>query len=981
MRVVRPRNLTHRGVVEAAAFLVDTLNGAAEARRRVLALWVPGATVYRDPRGWLIRLPEPRRVRCDQAPGLPLTAEKVAGGRALVSAPFAAEELRTLDPPEGATVRLHGGATRIERPAETDRVDPAAWLDVACFAVTGAASLGPPPVEPKAHPPGTVAFDPRTRLKGVPPASPQLAEVLAALRSREQKPARGASRSPLRSAAGTMAHWLHSVRWSMRALRRQVVRLDIPDTAGRPDASGISSAPVPRPSGAPSGIPSHISSGTVLGAAAGAAAAGPWEFGIAGAEPRRRATPGIGRRLTAAFHQLTARVATASRLSRVMGRRHAAYIHRMVEMFERGDIREALRYAIPLGGPEADALRGVPLRLPGPRADLEIRPSPGSSWSVARMAPDLYGELQRLYRAAFERLEAQGHIEEAAFVLAEVLHAHEEAVAFLERHGRLRLAAEMAEARNLAPGLVVRQWFLTGDRERALWIARRSGAFADAVTRLERSRKREEARALRLLWGADLAEAGDYVAAVEAVWPVFDARRTATAWMDRAIEQGGAPAGRMLARKLTLVPEEFEATREQAINLLESWRAEGAAARLAFADTLRQGPRTPQAMCLARAAVRTMARDSGRFGARMSPAQFRQLVSFADDGALRADAPALPLDSREPWTSRTSQDTPWRLEIGPSDIGTMPALDAAFLPNGLTLVALGEAGVRLLSRSGRTVAEFDQPAHRLVVADNGHRALALARRGDSWRIARLDLATRRAQLWCDARLDAFAGDHDGVLWFVGAGDGLVAIDVTSDRFDGPWGVPDLGRRVRSIVRSPARCSLLTAEPDPEVWTYELPSLFLRSRHEAFAEEPPAGEPGQRTAAPPRRSLGAAAEGTLAEQWTLPAESGAGPAAETPLHVAVHGRSSFHLRLPGCGWTSSEPVVSADWLAAPVHGPEESRIYLIHRETARVRAEVLLARAGRVSLRLTPAYLTLADDRGRVLVLDLEHGQVRRDQRL
>ena len=35
-------------------------------------------------------------------------------GRALVSAPFAAEELRALDPPEGATVHLHGGVTRIE---------------------------------------------------------------------------------------------------------------------------------------------------------------------------------------------------------------------------------------------------------------------------------------------------------------------------------------------------------------------------------------------------------------------------------------------------------------------------------------------------------------------------------------------------------------------------------------------------------------------------------------------------------------------------------------------------------------------------------------------------------------------------------------------------------------------------------------------------------------------------------------------------
>jgi len=361
----------------------------------------------------------------------------------------------------------------------------------------------------------------------------------------------------------------------------------------------------------------------------------------------------------------------------------------------------------------------------------------------------------------------------------------------------------------------------------------------------------------------------------------------------------------------------------------------------------------------------------------MTPAQFRQLVAFADDGALRADAPALPLVSREPWTARSSPDAPWHIGIGPSDIGTMPALDAAFLPNGLTLVALGEAGVRLMSRSGRTVAEFDQPAHRLVVSDNGNRALALARRGDAWRVARLDLASRRAQLWCDARLDAFAHDHDGVLWFVAAGEGLVAIDLTSDRFDGPWGVPELGRSVVSIVRSPARCSLVTAGTSPEIWTYELPSLFLRSRLDTSPAQTDIGD------APPDRRMGTAADGLLAEQWTAadgPPDT-PGSRIETSFLVALRGRFAFRFQLPGTGWASGQPVLSADWLASPVHGPDESRVYLSHIDTGRVRAEILLARAARVSLRLTPSYLTVADDRGRVLVLDLEHGQMRRDLRL
>jgi len=178
--------------------------------------------------------------------------------------------------------------------------------------------------------------------------------------------------------------------------------------------------------------------------------------------------------------------------------------------------------------------------------------------------------------------------------------------------------------------------------------------------------------------------------------------------------------------------------------------------------------------------------------------------------------------------------------------------------------------------------------------------------------------------------------------------------------------------VRTIVRSPARCSLVTGEPEAEVWSYELPSLFLRSRLEASAADD--------AAAPADRSLGTAPDGTLAEQWTAAPER-AETGEETPFHVALHGRFRVQLRLPGSGWTAGQPVVSADWLAAPVYGTDESRVYLFHAETGRLRAEVLLARAGRLSLRLTPSYLTISDDRGRVLVLDLEYGQIRRDLRL
>jgi hypothetical protein len=645
-----------------------------------------------------------------------------------------------------------------------------------------------------------------------------------------------------------------------------------------------------------------------------------------------REPAGPGGRFAAVLHRLTGRTALASRLTRAVSRHHAAYLRRLMEMFESGDFDNALRHAVPLAIPaEAGGPRRLPLRPLAPRAELRIRPERSRPWSSAGISPEVHGELRRLYREAFHRLESQERIEEAAYLLAEVLHAHEEAVGFLERHGRFRLAAEMAEARDLAPGLMVRQWFLARDRERALRIARRTGAFADAVTRLERSRQPEEARELRRLWAQGLADAGDYAAAVDALWSLEAERHRTLAWMDRAIEQGGAPAGRMLARKVALAPEPFARIREASLTLLESWRAEGAAARLAFADTLRRGPRTPAAQTLARVAVRTLARDSGRLGARLEPAELRQLVAFAGDGALKADAPALPLPPREPWISRTAL---WRVEVAGRDAGTMPAHDAAFLPNGLTAVALGEAGVRLLSRDGRAVAEFDPPAHRLVVSDHGDRALALARRGEVWRVTLIDFVSGTAEDWRDARLEAFAPDFDGALWFVAEPGGLLAVETATKGFDSTWAAPLPGPAL-AIARSETHCSLLVGGQQTELWTYELPSLTLRHR-----ESLPQGRSG---------ALGISADGTLAE---APAGSHSGP-----------------------------PAAAGDWTAFPVHGRQGVTIQLLHRPSGAVRAEVVLERAARVTLHLQPQALTLADDRGRVLVLDLEYGQVRRDLRL
>ena len=152
-----------------------------------------------------------------------------------------------------------------------------------------------------------------------------------------------------------------------------------------------------------------------------------------------------------------------------------------MQMFEQGDMDEALRHAIPLSSISDSPILRMTLGLPGVRQNLRLNAFGRRPNSAMVLGQSLYSHLHQLYRSTFKRLEAQGRIGEAAFVLAELLRANEEAVAFLERNGRLREAAEIAEARELAPEIIVRQWFVAGEKERAIQVARKTGAFYGAV--------------------------------------------------------------------------------------------------------------------------------------------------------------------------------------------------------------------------------------------------------------------------------------------------------------------------------------------------------------------------------------------------------------------------------------------------------------------------------------------------------------------
>jgi hypothetical protein len=668
-------------------------------------------------------------------------------------------------------------------------------------------------------------------------------------------------------------------------------------------------------------------------------------------------------------------------------------------MFEKGDLAEALRHAVPLAG-ETDREPPQALGTPRPRENLQISPQRGVARSAFNFGPDVNDHLRKLYRAAFEQLKAQNRVDEAAFILAELLGASEEAIAFLEKHGRLRLAAEMAEARNLSPGLVVRQWFLAGDTNRAVLFARKSGAFGDAVARLERGGHVDEANALRLQWGDSLAQAGAYRAAVEAVWPDEAARPIALDWIQRGIALGGVAGARLLARYIALEPANREAWQGTVEELLDDDDNENAAARHAFAESLERGDTEASysaARMMARAAVRSLARDAATGAHRAEPHQYRRLLDLASDAALRADAAALPPAPSKPEPGTPGQPLQFVIESG--DTTGLPVLDAAILPDGSCVAALGESGIRILSRSGRIRAVLNQPAYRLVLADSRSRALALAPRGEVMRLAHLNFASCQASHWDEAALQLGADTYDGSQWIAASSTELLSIDTLAVKPGGLWSSGDTSGHIVMLARAVDRVAALVhssgttdawnqpCEPweKTEIWRFEGTPLVLRERKRVPPPISGAFEP-QRALTPLGKLLVAARQAATraAPQAALvssdDASSPTGPDPSKPILLG-HNQRVAHLGDESIGQTPMPPVSSDSWIAVGTRGEDGMRCFLLDEKLLLVRAVFVLHGASQLGIRLSEDDLILCDDVGRLLVYDCVHRVLRRDFRL
>ena len=523
-----------------------------------------------------------------------------------------------------------------------------------------------------------------------------------------------------------------------------------------------------------------------------------------------------------------ARMVLGSPASGLVHRRHARYLRQLTEEFDGRRWDEALRNAIGLGDGSGGGLR---LRLPGRRLGL-LRPAPvrpGARGSVG-FGPTAHQHLMALYRNAAKQLEAEGRIAEAAFVLADLLNVPLEAVALLERHDHVQLAAELAEGRRLAPDMVVRLWWRAGNRSRAIEVARSRGAFAGAVARLVQSGDDAAARELRCAWVEVCRDASDHAAAVDAAWPDPALRPLVAADLDISVALGGPTAARMLAHLVSTAPS--AENRARAMAMLDSDAGADRPLRQGFVQawaTLEASDAAADRE-LSSGAIRTLFRDRVLSSSGDEAAVRRTLTALRSraDPILVADLPALPRPVR-PGSAV--------MFTAPPEPGRMPVLDAVVLDGSRMLVALGEAGVRLLTLDGRVAARWDVPADQLVVADSAAQVLLVTRRGRVCEFHRLHVPTRRISRWVSVAARHVVPSYDGGLAIVVDDHEISFLDTLDERPRALWRELDATYEVHDISRSPTALAALIRVPqgsaaagaDLQVWRWDIPTVTLRAR--------------------------------------------------------------------------------------------------------------------------------------------------------
>lgn len=915
-----------------------------ERARLILAHWHTGAAASRFAEGDMLRFAAPVSVHCEALAGWPLVRQ----GRGLCSARLAAEELRALPPADLWLVR--GSHVHALHLRDALALEPGQWLDISAYTLLDTYDCHAPIAQSLLE---AVVTDVREILGGsLQPVSPEQAGVMQALLER-QRQAPAPTPAPTPSPTRAQNQWDTTTPAQYPALKlgatlALVAGLIWMAVQGQSAPQSAVHAPTNE----------HVGS-VILGMLISAVVFTLLLLGlnkflqrgtpVIHAPPRAPAAPSISQRAQAGqrkpvmWRRWLTRLTLNSKLSRLYGKRQAAYMQRMLEMFENGDFSEALRHAIPLGGEQSSVEQsfGTPQR----REDLTLSQQNGHGRSYL-FEEGLTEHLRRVYRQTYERLAREGRIEEAVFVLAELLKERQEALDYLEKHARHQQAADLALAWDMPAAVIVRLLCLAENWQRALLVARRDNAFAEAVVMLQ-AKQPETADRLRLEWAESLIAKGQWLQAVEVVWSLPAERPRAAQWLLNAEAAGGRLAMGALVKRAILLPETLQAYGAWLEQLRDD--PERYLERDALAHAMLAHKSESAALAwLAGATVHAVLADqlSGRGGLNFN--QLQLLVKMSRDKYLLADLPGQAL-KRPPVHSLDRVGSP--LEWPAPAMGSRPLQDAVLLADGRYLVALGEAGAVVTDATGKALFHFAVPAQRIVLAHSQQMALVLTRRDTGWRISKLDLVNRTATDLGMLLLDVFANVFDGSTWTIGQGRQLRVVDV--DRgFEILWHVSDLPGTVRVFKSDEHNEFLWLHDPQHggERWHYRLPERRLAGREPL-----------------PQTEQGSPLFCALAQTFEFLVKHHEG---EAPILVIMVNGTRKGYRMPGYddGFTDGVPVrieLDAQWLVIGyMAGEFDTCWHFIHRSSDRLCAVVQWPWP-EVNIRSTGEGWLLFDDQGRL----------------
>lgn len=990
--VIRRPLLQGRQPVAALWFAHERFS-EAQRQRMILEQWQTGASARRFADGDLLSFAQAQWRVCEQLEGWPL----IRLGPVLCSAALDPQERQAL--PQADLWLVRGGQVQALQWASSRVLEPASWLELGDYPLldTFDCQMSVPSLLPEPEP---LQSDIRQILGNrVAAPDPEREVVLRALAEQARQPAAGKSRtaSALQAAEALAAPgkqhrlllgglallalmlflgvghdllepqqieapsvlkelllWIASIlfgamlltlflAWLGRQLRVQPgARVEADDESAKHSASKKTAQGQGH-----AATPGNVAEG------------GAWT-----AELARQQAPAIKPRAQArrfkpsAWRQWLQRLAQGAVWQDLYGRRQAAYLQRMLDMFERGQLQEALRHAIPLmsdGAPSEPSFA-----TPQPRKDLDLNRGESISRNLA-LNDEIREHLRQVYRQSFNRLDREGRIEEAVFVLAELLNARQEALDYLERHGRFEQAAGLALAWDSPAAVIVRLLCLAGDWQQALHVARRDDAFADALMLLQ-ERWPELAEQLRLEWAYHLTRQGLWLQAVEVIWSLPAERQRAAQWLLAAEAAGGRLAAAALVKRAILLPDTLEAYADYLTQLRDE--PQRSAERAAVAEALLQHQAQSKALAwLAGALVHALLADAAQGVGAMQTAQLLSLVKLSQNKLLRQDLPAR-LQPRHPPVALAERNEP--LEWRAGDAGARPILDAVPLDDGRYLLALGEAGAAVVDAQGRVLFNFALPAWQIVLAHGRQMALVLARRDKVWRVSKLDLVQRQATDLGTLALQQFAREFDGVAWTIGLEHEVRVVDVDHG-FRTLWHVGDLPGQVLHLhadaqnewwwVGSESGAS--------ECWHYLLPERRLCARDHLQAVAQNVDGPS------PRRRLSSAGE--VFSVWVKAPET-----AEPVLILELaHNRQGW--RLPGLGddlYQSPRAQLSEHWLVAGYSTASGEQIWhFIHRLRAQVAASLVWPESCAVGVRCLGDDWLLFDQRGRLAHVDAKTGQL------